>query len=48
VSEAAREWARLDKASIADLETFVRRHGANPEADYARDRIEQLRKQEVV
>jgi hypothetical protein len=47
VSEAAREWARVDKTSIVELETFVRRHGSSPEADYARARIDQLKKQEV-
>jgi len=45
VSEAAREWARVDKASVVELETFVRRHGASPEADYARARIDNLKPQ---
>jgi hypothetical protein len=48
MNDAEREWARLDKSSIADLETFVRRHGSSPEADYARARIEALKKQTVV
>ena len=48
VSEAAREWARVDKTSIADLETFVRRHGASPEADYARGRIDNLNQKVAV
>jgi formylglycine-generating enzyme required for sulfatase activity len=45
VSEAAREWARVDKTSVAELETFVRRHGASREADYARARIDNLKQQ---
>ena len=45
VSEAAREWSRVDKTSIAELETFARRHGQSPEADYAHARIEALRQQ---
>jgi uncharacterized protein len=47
VSEASREWARVDKTSIVELETSVRRHGSSPEVDYARARIDQLKKQEV-
>jgi formylglycine-generating enzyme required for sulfatase activity len=47
ISEAAREWARVDRASRAELETFVRRHGASPEADYARARIEALKRQQL-
>ena len=35
---------RVDKSSIAELETFIRRHGASTDADYARARIEELRK----
>ena len=27
VTEVAREWARVDKTNVAELETFVRRHG---------------------
>ena len=42
-TEAAREWARLDKTSVAELETFVRRHAASPQADYARARIDSLK-----
>jgi hypothetical protein len=38
-----REWARVDKTSIAELEVFVRRHGASPEADYAKARIDGLK-----
>src|SRR5262245_19140173 len=45
VSEASREWVRVDKSNAAELETFVRRHGSSPEADYARARIESLNKQ---
>ena len=48
VNEAAREWAHVDKASVAELETFVRRHGASSEADYARARIENLKQQVAV
>src|SRR5262245_8994748 len=47
VSEAAREWSQVDKTSVAELETFVRRHGASTEADYARARIEALRKSQI-
>jgi formylglycine-generating enzyme required for sulfatase activity len=43
--EAAREWARVDKTSVAELETFVHRHGASPEADYGRARLGELKKQ---
>jgi formylglycine-generating enzyme required for sulfatase activity len=35
----------VDKTSIVELETFARRHGQSPEADYARARIEALRQQ---
>src|SRR4029453_8245806 len=42
-SEAAREWARVDKANSAELQTFLRRHGSSPEADYARARLEELK-----
>ena len=44
VAEVAREWARVDKTNVAELETFVRRHGSSAEADYARARIEELKK----
>ena len=47
VSEAAREWARVDKTSVAELETFVRRHTSSAEAEYARARIDALNKQRV-
>jgi len=43
VTDAAREWSQVDKTSIAELETFVRRHASSPEADYARARIDGLR-----
>src|SRR5215471_3266422 len=33
------------KTSIAELETFLRRHGSSPEADYARARLADLRNQ---
>jgi uncharacterized caspase-like protein len=42
---AAREWARVDKSSLAELETFRRRHLSSPEAEYALARIEELRRQ---
>jgi hypothetical protein len=42
-TEAAHEWSRVDKTNIADLETFVRRHGVSPEADYARARLDGLK-----
>ena len=48
VSEAAREWANVDKINVAALETFVRRHGSSPEADYARWRIDSLKQQVAV
>jgi TRAP-type mannitol/chloroaromatic compound transport system substrate-binding protein/uncharacterized caspase-like protein len=47
VSAAAREWSGVDKRSVAELETFVRRHGTSAEADYARARIEELKKNQV-
>ena len=46
-SVAAREWSRVDKASAAELETFIRRHPTSVEADYARGRLEALKKQQV-
>jgi formylglycine-generating enzyme required for sulfatase activity len=42
VTEAAREWSRVDKTSIAELETFVRRHGSSPETDYAQALLTKL------
>ena len=45
-SSAAIEWAQVDKSSIAELETFRRRHPASAEAEYASARIEELRKAE--
>ncbi len=48
VSEAAREWSFVDKTSVAELETFVRRHPTSAEADYARARIEALKKRQQV
>src|SRR5262249_3572570 len=45
VDESASEWSRLDKTSIAELETFLRQHGSSPEADYARARLADLRNQ---
>jgi formylglycine-generating enzyme required for sulfatase activity len=46
-TEASREWLRVDKRSVAELETFVRRHGSSPEADYARARLVELKKLQV-
>src|SRR5262245_55593088 len=43
-SAAALEWARVDKSSVAELETFERRHPASAEAEYARARLKELRK----
>ena len=43
-AKVAGEWATVDKTSVAELETFVRRHGSSAEADYARARIEELNK----
>jgi caspase domain-containing protein len=48
LSAAAAEWSRLDKTSIVELETFLRRHGSSPEADYARPRLADLKKQVVI
>ena len=47
LSEASSEWSRLDKTSIVELETFLRRHGSSSEADYARARLADLTKQQV-
>ena len=47
VTDAAREWSQVDKTSIAELETFARRHAASPEADYARARVEELKRQQT-
>ncbi len=47
-SEASREWERVDKASVAELETFVRRHRSSAEAEYARARIQNLTQQAAV
>ena len=48
ISERSREWPAVDKTSAVELETLVRRHGSSPEADYARARIEDLKKRQVV
>jgi hypothetical protein len=45
LSEAASEWQRLDRTSIPELETFLRRHPTSPEADYARSHLEARSKQ---
>ena len=44
-TEASAEWSRVDKTSIVEFETFLRRHGSSPEADYARARLADLKKQ---
>ena len=44
-SEAMREWSRVDKSSVVELETFLRRHSGSAEADYARARLEEFKKQ---
>jgi len=46
-AEAAREWAALDKNSVAMLKTFLRRHGSSRFADYAQARIEELKPQQM-
>ena len=43
-SQAASEWSTVEKTSLVDLETFLRRHGSSPEADYARARIADLKR----
>src|SRR5689334_7268715 len=47
LSDAAREWSRVDKTSIAELETFLSRHASSAEADYARARLATLKKQQA-
>jgi hypothetical protein len=47
LSDAAREWPRVDKTSIAELEIFLSRHGSSAEADYARARLAPLKKQQA-
>ena len=47
VTEAAREWARVSKTSVADLEAFARRYKTSPEADYAHWRIDSLKQKAV-
>src|SRR5262249_16819303 len=39
------EWAQVDKTSIAGLETFLRLYGSSAEAEYARARLAELKKQ---
>src|SRR5215831_8140359 len=43
ITDAARECSQVDKTSIVELETFVRRHASSPEADYARARVNGLK-----
>jgi hypothetical protein len=45
--EAVSEWQRVDKSSIPELETFIRRNPTSPEADYARAHLEGLRKKQA-
>jgi formylglycine-generating enzyme required for sulfatase activity len=47
ITDAAREWGQVDKTSIAELETFLQRHGSSAEADYARARLAPLKKQQA-
>src|SRR5262245_50521394 len=47
LSGASREWSRVDKTSIAELETFLSRHGSSAEADYARARLTPLKQQQA-
>ena len=42
--DAAGEWSRVDRSSIVELETFLRRHSLSVEADYARSRLAALNK----
>jgi len=42
LNESATEWSRVDKTSIAELETFLHRHASSPEAEYARARLADL------
>jgi uncharacterized caspase-like protein len=44
LNDASREWSGVDKTSIAELETFLHRHGSSVQADYARARLSELRK----
>jgi Caspase domain len=44
--EASREWSGVDKKSVVELETFIRRHGSSPEADYARAWLVEIKKQQ--
>jgi formylglycine-generating enzyme required for sulfatase activity len=46
-SEVSREWLRVDKTSVAELETFMHRHGSSAEADYARARLGELKKRQT-
>jgi formylglycine-generating enzyme required for sulfatase activity len=46
-NDASREWSAVDKASIAELETFVQRHGSSTEANYARARLAALKLQQA-
>jgi hypothetical protein len=48
ISGAAQEWSRVDKSSEVELETFVRRNGSSPEADYAKARLEEIRRRRAV
>ena len=41
-TEARREWMGVDKTSAAELQAFLTRHGASPEATYARARLEEI------
>ncbi len=43
VVDASTEWSRVDKSSVVELETFLRRHGQSSEAEYARSRMAALK-----
>lgn len=47
LSAAGLEWSRLDKSSMVELETFERRHPTSTEAEYARARLDELKKSAV-
>ncbi len=43
-SASVEEWSRLDKSSTAELEVFLRRHAGTAEAEYAKARLDELRR----
>jgi Caspase domain len=46
-TDASREWTGVDKTSLAEVETFLRRHPSSAEADYARAHLEALKKPQM-